>query len=256
MKKALSLLLAICLCFSVASLLAACDKPAGGGGGTGGNEETSGWLLPTKITATGGTELLLTWTENGCTFAVENTTYSFVYDEEKRSFSVHIDGGTDYDYEDLCIFDDRDRISEIRFNGRTVMHLSYGDGKITVSQFGEGELDTPKELTPDWENRKIQMPPFDDPEDFLFFTEWGDLYAGEDRTLYDYDYDDKGNVLSIAMSDVGDYSWNVSYGDSAMTRAWQRTVLKFLLPMVLGRPMSVFAMDMMCFGVYQQHSEE
>lgn len=255
MKKALSLWLAICLCLSVVSLLTACDKPAGGGG-TGGNEEMSGWLLPAKIASSDGTELVLNWSENRCTFEVEGTTYSFVYDEGERSFSVHVDGGADYDYEDLCLFDDRDRISEIRLNGRTVMQLSYGDGKITVSQYGEDELDTPKELTADWEARKIQMPPFDDPEDFLFFTEWGDLYAGEDHTLYDYEYDDKGNILSIAMSDLGEYSWDISYGDSVMTKAWQRAVLKFVLPYVLGRPMAVFAMDMMCFGVYQQHSEK
>lgn len=257
MKKILSLLLVMSMCLSIIALFTACDKPT--------EEKTSSvtesgdkwneWLLPTKIVVPSEEfNITLNWTENRCTFEAEDTTWSFVYDESKRSLGVYIDGGTDYAYENLCVFDEQDRITAINFQDRSVLQLSYVDEKMTVSAYGEGELNAPKEINADWENRKVQMPPFDDPNDFLYFTEWGDLYAGEETTLYDFKYDAKGNILSILMSDIGGYTWNIEYADSPMTKSWQRTVLKLMLPFVLGRPMNVFAMDMMCFGLYQHHS--
>lgn len=267
MKKIVSLVLVICMCLSVVTMFTACNNSAKDNGNTttdedeneNENEETNGWLLPTKITDSRGEfELELTWDENSCTFSAENTTFSFVYDETKRSLGFYVDGKgeTDYKYDDLCVFDAEDRINSIHFEGRTIMQLSYENEKMIVSLYGEDEPYAPKEMTADWDTRTIPMPPFDDPNDFLSFTEWGDLHAGKDHTLYDYEYDDKGNILSIQVPDLGlgDYSWSISYGDSAMTEAWQRTIVKFLLVYSLGQPWAVFAMNMMCFGAYQQHN--
>ncbi len=257
MKKIISFILATCMCLSVGAMFTACNPGSDPSDpSTPGNGKYSGWLLPVRLTASDDTAFDLVWTENSCTFQVESTTYTFSYDEVKRSLSVSVDGGMDYSYEDLCVFDADDRISAINFENRAVLEMAYAEGKITVSAFGAGDLSEPVEISADWNEHKVQMPPFDNPDDFLFFTQWGDLYAGEDTTLYNYQYDAKGNIQSITMSDLGDYSWSLSYGEEAITKAWQRTVIKFLLVWTIGRPLSVFAMDMMCFGLYLQHNEK
>ena len=257
MKKIISLILIVSLCVSLGVMFTACSNSTTNPSdpSTPANEKYSGWLLPTRLTASDDTAFDLVWTENSCMFTVEKTTYTFTYNTEKRSLNIFVDGGTDYSYEDLCVFDADDRITEVHIQGRTMLKMSYADDKMTVLAFGE-ENATPVEIFADWNEHKVQMPPFNNPEDFLYFTEWGDLYAGEGTTLYNYQYDARGNIESITMSDIGDYSWSLSYGEEAMTKAWQRTVIKFLLVWTLGRPLSVFAMDMMCFGLYQQHNEK
>lgn len=255
MKKTLSRFLTSVLCLLLVVAFSACGNSVKDTDSTTeGNEKTNGWLLPTRITDSRGEfELELTWDENRCTFEAEGITISFLYDEADRSLSVSVDGKAEDSLADICIFDDKDRITAVTFEGQTVLQLTYEKENLIISAFGSNSLNSPREISADWEDHKVSMPPFDDPNDFLFFTEWGDMYAGEDTTLYAYEYDDKGNIQSIGVPDLGDYSWSITYGSSAMTKAWQRTVVKFMLVYSLGRPFATFAMDMMCFGAYQQH---
>lgn len=249
MKRLLSFLLTTALFLSVFTACRSSEEE--GGVSTTDTSESNGWLLPTTIADSRGEfELTLLWDENSCTFEADNTTIRFTYDEEKGSLSVLMG---DYAIEDLCVFDGNGRITTIRFDGYTVTDLSYDGETMILSAWGEDELDSPKEVIADWSARKMLTPPFDDPNEFLYFTEWGDLIAVGETTVGSYTYDDEGNALSIAMPDLGDYSWNLSYGDAAMTEAWQRAVVKFMMTASLGRPMIYFAMDMMCFAVYQQY---
>ena len=188
-------------------------------------------------------------------FTVEGTTYLFTYDPDTRAMSLSVDGGTDYRYDDLCVFDEEGRITAMNFEGRTVMSLAYDGGELIMSSFGE-ESGSPVKVPVDWEAGKAQMPPFDDPEDFMLFTQWGDLTGGEGNILNEYTYDEKGNVLSVSLPYAEEFSYDFTYGDAPMTHAWQRVPVKFILTWTLGRPMAVFAMDMMCLGLYQLHGEK
>ena len=257
MKKLLSFLLAICLCLSCGVLLAGC-------GGIGENTSAprtvgvkDGWRLPTTMKAMvdgAVREIDWTWTENTCTFTVEDTTFLFTYDQEARALSLSITGGAKEQMDRLCTFDIDGRISSISFAEQTMMKILYPGEHMSVQFWDEGALGSPVDVTPNWTDSAMLMPPFDDPADRIFFTEWGDLYMGEDTELYFYEYDDNGNVLAVSPADTSDLTFEFFYGEEAMTAAWQRVPLKLMLTWSLGRPMAVFAMDMMCYGAYQQHS--
>ena len=106
----------------------------------------------------------------------------------------------------------------------------------------------------DQTNRKVQMPPFDDPNKFMVFNEYGDLTGAEDRELFNYEYDEKGNILKLSSPEIENYWWDISYGEEKLTKSWQGAVLKFTARYALGNPMSIFAMDMICKSVHQNYN--
>lgn len=261
MKKLICFLLSLLLLLSCTASLSSCKETTLEESESTKNqtekktEETTKWLLPTTIKDSHGEfDLHLTWEENSCQFEADGNSIRFLYDPEKRSLSVQIDGSGQNAFNDLCIFDSMDRISALNFDGSTVLTIGYNDSSLNVLAYGEDEPEAPVEISADWTEKKILMPPFDDPDDYLRFTEWGDLVSGEETTLYQYEYDDKGNLLKVQIPQLGDYSWTFTYGDEAMTHSWQRAVVKFMLIYSIGRPFNTFAMDMLCFAAYQQHS--
>jgi len=255
MKKLISLFLAICMILPV---FTACSDSESDEDSSTKKTAKSGWLLPTNISDSKGEfDIDLNWSENGCTFEADGATFTFTYDESKRSLSISIvDGDNTTVFENISVFDAQDRFISMDFGGHTVMEISYKDGKMVCTAFGEDEAYTPTEIVPDWEERSIPMPPFNDPDQFVYFTQWGDLCAGASSALYEYEYDKNGNAQTISVPGLGDYSWTISYGDAPMTASWQRAVLKFMMTLSLGQAFVAFAADMLCFAAYQHHNEK
>lgn len=268
MRKVISILLILCICLST---LTACDAlsaliPLGTEKETEEGKETgketepatvpqdSGLYIPDRMTVpVDGTtqEVELLWTNNSCTFTAAETEFVFTFDESTRTLDCAITrSGETTSLDDVCVFDDQGRVLRINFEGRTALSISYENGKTTIlSCFGEKNF-APMELTVNWETREALMPPFDDPDNMMTFTEQGDLIGGEGALLCTYAYDDEGNITSASL---GDTAFVLHYSTTPLTASWQKCPLKIVLMYVYGWPYAVFAMDMLCMSLHIQH---
>ncbi len=251
MKKMICSFLALCVCFLALSACGA--KPSSTPPETEASSapQYNGLYLPDRMTvpADGTTHNVeLVWTNNSCTFTAVETEFLFTFDESTRTLDCSItrDGQTT-SLDDVCVFDEQGRVLSVTFNGRTVLSFSYENGKATVLSCSGADNFVPMEIPVNWETREVQMPPFDDPNDLMIFTEQGDLTSGEGTLLCTYAYDDNGNITSVT---TGDSAVVLHYGTTPLTASWQKCPLKIMLPYIYGWAYAVFAMDMMCMSLH------
>lgn len=277
MKKLISLLLTLCLLLTLSASLFSCE----GGDSTDNPSEDenkkdpkttteavvttapeaevkSGLLLPQSITLSEPNKkdevIQLKWGKNSCSFEVEGCEYNFKYDSSAKTLSFEISGASSFIRNDLIKFDDKGRVIEVT-NGQQeeredILKFAYDNDKMSVTYCIESEATFPYELKPDFEKNTIIAPPFEDPNTIIYFSEYGDIVGseenGEKSTIYGYDYDENGNAKSISFYGA---SFNLGYGEEAMTEAWQRYVIKIVLLYTLNMPLFIFATDIMCVNL-------
>ena len=231
MKKWIALLLV-----SAMFLLSACSSaPVSSGGDpesslTESSEELSGGrVLPIKLRYTQEDtekEIAFSWSENACSFELDGGTYQFTYDPKKRSLTfVRNVNGEESRMEDFFVFDEEGRVLSMTVDKRTVFSLSYEDEKVIADYVSESETAEPIDVFVDRTGRKMAMPPFDDPERLIGYTEYGDLSEGEGQIIYTYTYDEYGNIEKI-LHELNGASTTFEKGEQAMTESWQRVPVK------------------------------
>ena len=245
MKKVLALLLTVCICLMTFTACNIQGSPSQSPDPTSTPE--TGLYIPEKIKVPidgAMEEVDIIWTQNSCTFTIDKTAFLFTYDEATGSMDVSVTyNETAQTFDDLCVFDQQGRVTSVNVNGTCMFSFSYENNEMKVLSCAGKEDFVPTTVIADWNERKVQMPPFDNPDNVMYFTEYGDLCGGEDTTLYTYGYDEYGNIKSVSLYSS---SFELIYGTEPMTNTWQRCPLKFISVWCFGLSMATFAMDMMC----------
>ena len=248
MKKWIAVLF-VCL------MLTACSAPLSQNGELEGvlpesSKAQNGRVLPEKLQFEldgQTTEIPFNWGENICDFVVNGETYRFVYDPEKRSLAfTYTANGEEICSEEFLVFDEAGRILSMTLNGRTVITLSYEGEKMFANDVAERDENEPIEVDVDRAARKMAMPPFEDPDDYVIYTEYGDLTEGEGQHIYTYTYDEYGNIREI-QHDLNGAVTTFTDSDRVMTESWQRIPAK-VAHIFCGANASwaMLALDMMC----------
>lgn len=256
MKKVLAMLLV-----GLMLLLSACNMPLvlpeGESGTDGSGDEGAGTeevtrVLPQKAVFTVNgqeTEVVFVWGENTCSFTAGDVKCDFVYDPADRSLSLtRTQNGETNVSENLCVFDEQDRVTSISVDGRQVIALSYEGEDVFADYVIESENEERIKVEVDRTIRKMQMAPFDDPERYVLYTENGDLYGDRNQTVYNYTYDKHGNIMRIDYAE-GEAFALLTNSAEAMTKNWQRCPFKIALNYCGSSTWAVFAMDMMCVSM-------
>lgn len=276
MKKIISLILVLCLTVSICSVLSSCTEDnstnnddanlikttANESQNTNANVTTaeqkpeSGLLIPSAMTfkePNGSSETIaITWTKNTCSFEIEGCKYTFGYDRGGRTLSFDFESGGENTFvNDFLKFDEKGRVTNVSWTyddgQEDIMSFAYENGKMSVLSCKDSDATFPLVLNPDFETNTVLAPPFDDPNTIIIFSEHGDIMAAKEGTeqtdFYTYEYDEKGNTKSISIYGA---TFELSYGDTELTEAWQKYVTKFVLMYTLNMPLTVFATDIMC----------
>lgn len=276
MKKIISFIVALCLAMSLCAALVSCDNgkssdSTSNDDKTSSNNTTtaitttattttvpadevkSNILLPEKFTLSGITasdmEIPLTWTENSCTFVIEDTTYLFEYD--KASKSLRLEGtssnGVFADTKDFCKFDENGRVTSVSYDGMVIISFSYEGNKMSVLSCTSSDASFPISLSPDFNNNTVIAPPFENADSLAHFNEHGDLIGITDEEYYDlfnYEYDKSGNITSVSVP-LATATITYTYGDSEADDIWQKYVIKFLNTATVSG-LQTFVTDIMC----------
>lgn len=249
MKRIVSLLLIACICvLALPSCELLSSLP-----GLSDKDPYSGMYLLEKITSPsdGGHEVVFAWGENTCSYTVGQTELLFTYAEETRTLTAEVTNDGEKILTLKYGFDEEGRAVSVGTEETTILAFSYDEhGTMTVTECTGTTDFTPVEITVDRENFTAPMAPFNDPENTVTFTEYGDLVGGGDTTLCSFAYDENGNIQTISM---GEESITCTYGSEALTETWQRIPLKIMLAFLMNWPYSVLAIDVMCMSLQLGH---